>query len=69
MEKSENSVDYKYRVTKRKPLYLKLISLLLAFKFFFIPLYEFVDVFSKEFYFGWCCLVPCSGSFDGYFFL
>ena len=48
----------------------KFVSIILLSIFTFKPLYEFVDIYYKNLSnIGWCCMIPCNGMFEGYFFI
>ena len=69
MDNKINPFPLEYVEVNNSKKHFKYISYVLIFIFTFNPLYEIIDVFSKEFFYGWCCMLPCQGLYDSYFFL
>ena len=69
MKENSQTINFEYKEVKKASIFFKAISVLLILLFITTPLYDLIDVFGKEFYFGWCCMLPCPDPFSGYFFI
>ncbi|WP_299157537.1 hypothetical protein [uncultured Tenacibaculum sp.] len=69
MEKNLGIINFEYKEVNNKTIYFKLVSALLSLVFLAKPLSELIDVFRREFFIGWCCLLPCPSPFSGYYFI